>query len=91
MCVDVGHLLIVFFPVCRPGNRVPEPQARWLFQQLAIALEFCHNRGIANRDVKLENILVDDKNSPMPLIKICDFGYSKVMIFVPLSSGLLYK
>ena len=28
-----------------------------------------------NRDIKLENTLLD--NSPRPLVKICDFGYSK--------------
>ncbi len=33
-------------------------------------------QGIANRDIKLENALLDD--SPLPLLKICDFGYSKV-------------
>ena len=33
-------------------------------------------QGVANRDIKLENVLID--SSPRPLIKICDFGYSKV-------------
>ena len=31
--------------------------------------------GIINRDIKLENTLLD--NSRRPLLKICDFGYSK--------------
>ena len=34
-------------------------------------------QGVANRDIKLENILLDE-SEPRPLIKICDFGYSKV-------------
>ena len=33
-------------------------------------------QGVANRDIKLENTLLD--GSPRPLVKICDFGYSKV-------------
>lgn len=33
-------------------------------------------QGIVNRDIKLENTLLDD--SPRPLIRLCDFGYSKV-------------
>ena len=33
-------------------------------------------QGVANRDIKLENCLLD--GAPRPLIKICDFGYSKV-------------
>ena len=40
-------------------------------------------QGVANRDIKLENTLLD--GSPRPLLKICDFGYSKV----PLRSTLL--
>ena len=34
------------------------------------------HQGIVNRDIKLENTLLD--KSPMPLLKLCDFGYSKV-------------
>ena len=39
-------------------------------------LRVCMAQGVANRDIKLENVLID--SSPRPLIKICDFGYSKV-------------
>ena len=35
-----------------------------------------HVQGVANRDIKLENTLLD--STTRPLIKICDFGYSKV-------------
>ncbi len=35
-----------------------------------------HSQGVVNRDIKLENTLLD--NSPRPLVKVCDFGYSKV-------------
>lgn len=36
-----------------------------------------HNlsQGVVNRDIKLENTLLD--GSKRPLLKICDFGYSK--------------
>lgn len=34
------------------------------------------SQGVVNRDIKLENTLLD--SSPRPLVKICDFGYSKV-------------
>eukprot|EP00210_Caulerpa_lentillifera_P003735 g3568.t1 len=52
-----------------------EEQTRWFFQQLIIAIDYCHRMGVANRDIKLENTLLDA--SPRPLVKICDFGYSK--------------
>lgn len=37
-------------------------------------------QGIANRDLKLENLLLDrdGHDGTRPLLKICDFGYSKV-------------
>jgi serine/threonine protein kinase len=35
----------------------------------------CNVQGVVNRDIKLENTLLD--GSRRPLLKICDFGYSK--------------
>eukprot|EP00740_Mantoniella_antarctica_P017554 CAMPEP_0181366578 /NCGR_PEP_ID=MMETSP1106-20121128/10778_1 /TAXON_ID=81844 /ORGANISM="Mantoniella antarctica, Strain SL-175" /LENGTH=229 /DNA_ID=CAMNT_0023481935 /DNA_START=90 /DNA_END=779 /DNA_ORIENTATION=+ len=52
-----------------------EDEARFFFQQLISGLEYCHRQGVAHRDLKLENILLD--GSPTPRLKICDFGYSK--------------
>ena len=36
-------------------------------------------QGVANRDLKLENMLLDrdGQDGTRPLLKICDFGYSK--------------
>ena len=48
---------------------------RWLFQQLVAGLDYLHRMGIANRDVKMDNILLD--TNPRPLLKICDLGFSK--------------
>ena len=31
---------------------LPESQARWLFQQLMVAVDYCHRLGIVNRDIK---------------------------------------
>lgn len=60
-----------------PNGHLPEEEARWLFQQLVVGLDYCHRRGVANRDLKLENLLLDHDGSSRPLLKICDFGYSK--------------
>ncbi|MEW5304040.1 MAG: hypothetical protein WDW38_003165 [Sanguina aurantia] len=56
-------------------NGLKEDEARWFFQQLIVGLDYCHRMGVVNRDIKLENTLLD--SSPRPLVKICDFGYSK--------------
>jgi Serine/threonine protein kinase len=47
-----------------------ENDARVMFQQIIFALEYCHSHGVAHRDIKLENILLDDQNN----IKLGDFG-----------------
>ena len=52
-----------------------ENEARWFFQQLIIGMDYSHRMGVVNRDIKLENTLLD--GSKRPLVKICDFGYSK--------------
>lgn len=55
-----------------------EDVARWFFQQLMIGVDYCHKKGVANRDIKLENTLLQNvRDLPLPLLKICDFGYSK--------------
>lgn len=59
-----------------PGEGLPEEVARGFFQQLILALDFCQKLGIANRDIKLENTLLDGA-LPRPNVKLCDFGYSK--------------
>ena len=61
----------------RSGCKLPEQEARWLFQQLAIGISYCHRRGVANRDIKLENLLLDDGSMAKPLLRICDWGCSK--------------
>lgn len=56
---------------------LPEWQARCFFQQIILALHYIHKSlGIAHRDIKLGNILLNDKYQ-VPILKLCDFGYSK--------------
>ena len=57
-------------------HRFPESLARYYFQQLICGLSHLHKEGVCHRDLKLENTLLDG-NPSAPLIKICDFGYSK--------------
>ena len=53
-------------------GRFAEPVARYYFKQLLEGLEYCHNKGVAHRDLKLENLLIDDQFK----LKIADFGFS---------------
>ncbi|KAI8471513.1 MAG: kinase-like domain-containing protein [Monoraphidium minutum] len=59
-------------------GRLYEPAARWFFQQLVLAVDFCHKQGVANRDIKLDNLLLQPiPGATRPLLKVCDFGYSR--------------
>jgi len=54
-----------------------EPEARWFFQQLILGMDYCHRTGVCSRDIKLENTLLVLQPDKKPLLKMCDFGYSK--------------
>ncbi|KAF8109287.1 hypothetical protein N665_0098s0015 [Sinapis alba] len=60
-----------FTKILRSG-RLKESEARRYFQQLVSALTFCHREGIAHRDVKPQNLLLDKDG----YLKISDFGLS---------------
>ncbi|XP_071799457.1 MAP kinase-interacting serine/threonine-protein kinase 1-like isoform X1 [Asterias amurensis] len=50
-----------------------EQEASTVVRDIASALTFLHNKGIAHRDLKPENILCENTHSITP-IQICDFG-----------------
>ncbi|CAL0325632.1 unnamed protein product [Lupinus luteus] len=53
-------------------GRLREDVARFYFQQLISAIDFCHSRGVYHRDLKPENLLLDEDGN----LKVSDFGLS---------------
>lgn len=62
------------------AQRLSEDGARWLFQQLIFGVDYIHRLNICNRDIKLDNILLDKslRGQPeWPILKLCDWGYAR--------------
>lgn len=57
----------------RRRKKLEEAHARYFFIQIASGLKYCLKNLVVHRDIKLENLLIDEEGQ----IKICDFGVSK--------------
>jgi len=74
--------IYLFMELCGGGSMLdytrdiplPEPICRFYFEKLLDGLDYIHKTNICHRDLRLENILLDNKG----VLKITDFGQSKV-------------
>ena len=57
----------------KPNRQMHENEIRFLFRQVVSAISYCHQRNVAHRDIKLENILLNDQKNQ---VKLIDFGFS---------------
>ncbi|KAI5169346.1 serine/threonine protein kinase KIN1/2 [Pancytospora epiphaga] len=74
------HFFLIFeyikgsqlYDTVRNNSFIPEPEARKYFRQIISAIDYIHRNCIAHRDLKIENILIDQNDN----VKIIDFGLS---------------
>jgi len=80
-----AHLYFIFMELASGGElfdqvidrgatAMPEPVARGFFCQILSALQMCHLWGVAHRDLKLENVLLNSDG----VVKLIDFGLSHI-------------
>jgi len=67
---DVGRLIL------KRKEPLPLKEAFNIIYDILSGLEYAHNKGFIHRDIKVENILLDDKG----MAKLSDFGFAKSYI-----------
>lgn len=69
-CVEGGNLC----SYVKQKKKLHEAEAKKIFFQLMLAIEYLHTENIAHRDIKLENVLFTESRD----IKLIDFGFSTI-------------
>ena len=72
----------LFFDLCQAGGGMGEDAGRYFFEQIGEVVRYMHEKKAVHRDLKLENILVDDGLN----LKIADFGFATYKKISKLSS-----
>ncbi|GJQ81753.1 putative forkhead associated domain protein [Trypoxylus dichotomus] len=61
------------------SGQLMEKHVKYLFYQIVVGIGYLHENGIIHRDLKPENILLKEKDSLDTIVKISDFGLSKIL------------
>jgi serine/threonine protein kinase len=77
---DDAHVYLVFayksadlYTFIRKHRPLPKDTVRVIFKQLVDAVEYCHSNGVCHRDLKIENVLIDEDTLE---IALADFGFA---------------
>lgn len=63
------------YKIFKSQKRLSEDVVKFYAAQICMAVGYLHNKGIMHRDLKLENILVDETG----YLKIIDYGLAKTL------------
>jgi len=63
------------YKIFKAQKRLPEQAVKFYALQICLSIGYLHTKGIMHRDLKLENILIDETG----YLKIIDYGLAKTM------------
>ena len=63
------------YKIFKANKRLPERTVKFYALQICMAIGYLHSKGIMHRDLKLENILLDESG----YLKIIDYGLAKTL------------
>lgn len=81
----MGPFICVFMDFCSHGDLLdriikngplPEKKIKLFFGQIVSAIYYLHTKEISHRDIKCENILIQNSY----LVKLTDFGFARKVI-----------
>lgn len=86
----INSTLYIFMEFAGEGSLYDEVKKCWFglsqeltrqyFEQIGLALRYIHSKGIAHRDLKLDNVLlILDPKTGQKIAKLTDFGLSKIV------------
>ena len=75
MLMALGHGGELFNIIC--NQRISEGHTKFYAAGILVGLRYMHDRNILYRDIKAENILIDDKGYPV----IIDMGFGELVLF----------
>ena len=63
------------YKIVKSQKRLQEPMVKFYAAQMVLALGYLHSKDIVHRDLKLENVLIDQDG----YIQIIDFGLARML------------
>jgi len=65
----------------RNWNPLPEKESRKIFSRILKSIDYCHTMGLAHKDIKLENVMINKKSKTT----LIDFGFCEFSMLTKLS------
>ena len=67
----VEGISLLHYLKSKPNKRIDENECKEIFSQIIKGIQYCHANNIYHRDIKLENLIIDNHRK----VKIIDFGF----------------